>query len=1651
MEDAGKRNTIKVTNASEHNLRDVSVEIPHNSLTVITGVSGSGKSSLAYDVIFKESQRRFLESFSSFSRLYLGKLEKPAVQEITGLQAAVAINQKTVVSNPRSTVGTMSGIYDFLRLLYARTGTVICPSCRSEKKDRRSDSCPSCGTAHPEVLARLFSFNSPYGACDTCKGLGVTETIDPEKLIADKSKSLRQGALVPTTPTGYIVYSQVRVDELDKVCQAHGFSVDIPWNDLSKEQQDIIWYGSDRVRILFGKHSLESRLKWKGITAKPREEAFYGGMIPIMEDILARDRNDNILRFASSIKCPDCSGKRIRKEALAVYVNGNSIADLSELTLSKLKPLLTQFLESNTYQEVSEHILEPALKRLNTLQMLGLDYLSLDRESTSLSGGESQRIRLASQIGSGLQGILYVLDEPSIGLHPSDNSRMLKVLRSLQANGNTVVVVEHDEETIRSADYLIDIGPKAGLNGGKLIYQGITSGLLAMPDKWQESLTAKTFAFQDKIASKSSPSPPQALILLTGANKHNLKNLDVKFRTKALNVVTGVSGAGKSSLVHGVLAPAIRDPESKKNYSSITNPIKKTRVIEINQAPIGRTPRSNPATYTGLFDHIRDLFAKQPESMARGYKKGRFSFNNTGGRCEKCQGAGSIQLGMHFLGDVEISCESCQGKRFNVETLEITYRGKNISQVLELSVLEAIEFFEGEFKIISILDQLFRLDVGYLKLGQSSTTLSGGEAQRIKLASELHKSSAGHVLYILDEPSVGLHKADISHLLSAIGNLIQKGNTVIMIEHDLDIIQQADHLVDLGPGGGDAGGQLLVQGTLKDIMNCTDSLTGNSLRKYQTKTQEIRSSIIEPSPASSINFKGITTNNLKNIDATFPLNKTTVITGVSGSGKSSLAFDTLYAESRNRFTENLSTYARRMMSKVKKAESEQCSGLTPAIAIRQTPFSKNPRSTIGTVSEIYDLYRLLFSRAGKEGDGKFTSLISSDFSFNNPDSSCSTCSGLGIKITTSAQRCITSPEKSLLDGALDGTLPGKYFGDPFGQFVNTLKEVGQVMNIDFNIPYGELDEGAKIIALYGTREKIYTVRWEFKRGNRSGSHELSVPWKGFINYINEEYQIRKDGKRGEAYFPLMEEVKCPTCNGGRLKEDQLYVRFNGINIQELASMPVSSARIFLSSISSSLDQESIQRCEALVSQLIGRLTMLTDMGLDYIAIDRPTSSLSGGEAQRLRIATHLVSDLCGLTYVFDEPTLGLHPRDTEKLLTSIQKLKDRGNTIVIVEHDPDVISKADYIMDMGPGAGKQGGEIVASGTWSDILNNPNSPTGLALDKFHIRNLSPAYELTDGIKVERATARNLKSINLDIPLGALVCLTGVSGSGKSSLAFEVIARSIQHKTAINCKTLETGKVDDLVMVSQEKIGTSPLSTPATYTGAFDKIRELFARLPESKKMGLKKSFFSFNSKDGQCKTCKGMGRTRVSMDFLSDVWLQCDSCFGQRFNSSVRTVHYKGKTISDILQLEINEAFSFFKDHVDITETLGVLKDIGLGYLTLGQPTTSLSGGETQRLKLATRLLQKTHGHTLFIFDEPSTGLHMKDVEVLFGVFQQLIKQGHSLLVIEHNPHIIAASDWIIELGPQGGDEGGKLIYSGPTKQIRGCKESAIASYLPNGS
>jgi excinuclease ABC subunit A len=1605
---------LSVRGASEHNLKSVDVEIPRGAITVVAGVSGSGKSSLAFDTIAREAQRRYLETFSSYARQFLGRVARPAVRSIEGLSPAIAVDQRTTTRNPRSTVGTLTGLHDDLRLLFARLGT------------------PPEGHA---VDRRLFSFNSPRGACPVCQGLGVEDRLDPMLLVADPRKTIRQGALVITTPTGYVIYSQVTIDVLDQVCRAHGFDVDTPWQALSDQQRNIVLNGSDRIRIPYGKHPLSSRLRWSGITARPREEGVYKGILPVMEQILARSRNRNILRFVRSLPCHACGGSRLSAEARSVFFRDRNIGEVSALAIEELGGFLERLSFSPAEAPVGEPIRAGMRARVGLLQRLGLDHLTLDRAAATLSGGEAQRLRLASQVGADLGGVLYVFDEPSIGLHSGEQGRLLDVLAMLRDRGNTVLVVEHDHQTMRRADWLVDIGPGAGEHGGELLYSGPVAALAERADR--RSRTRAFLVGEERVETPAARRAGTGALRLEQITRHTLDGVDVEFLCGGLNVVTGVSGAGKSSLVEAVVERLGRRPAG----SGID------KIIEVDQSPIGRTPRSNPATYTGLSDAVRDLFAALPESAARGFGKGRFSFNVAGGRCEACQGAGVQQIGMHFLGQVDVVCETCGGKRFNDETLAVTYRGRTIHDLLETTLEEAAALLADQPRAARILAVFGDLGLGYLRLGQPSTTLSGGEAQRVKLAAELARPGRGHTLYILDEPTTGLHAADVSVLLRAIGRLVDQRHTVIVVEHNLDVIRAADRVIDLGPGSGRRGGKVVVTGTPEDVAGCAASATGAALRASTDRRQSSTDTPSPPTdtpstptgrpstPTDTIRFRGVSTHNLKHVDVDIPANRLTVVTGVSGSGKSSLAFDTVFAEGRNRFTESYSAYARRFLEKAGDAEFDSVSGLTPAVAIRQRTASRNPRSTVGTMTEIADYYRLMFARVG-EGGSAPRPLVSTFFSPNAEQGACPLCKGLGSVTECNPAKLVTHPDRSLLAGAMDGHKTGRFYGDADGRHVATLRAAGAAVGVDFSVPWRELDRRGRDVALQGTGDLDLDVDWHYRRGRRSGVHRFRTKWVGLAWLLAQEYERKHADRRAAALESLLHAVTCPACGGARLRPEVLQVRVAGRSIAELLGLTVTASLAFFSELGGRAARDwKLDATADLRHDVVSRLSRLGDAGLGYLSLDRPAATLSAGEAQRVRLATEIGSGLTGIIYVLDEPTAGLHPRDTGRLLGLLRSLRDGGNTVLVVEHDEDVIRAADHVIDVGPGAGSDGGRIVAEGAPDAIAASEASVTGQYLRRTAgARRRRIPRSLRPGISVAHAQCHNLRDLSVEIPAGGLVAITGVSGSGKSTLIFDVVAPALGRDTTspdAACAAVAAHEpFARVVSADRDQLAGGSTSMPVTIIGVFDAIRERFAATDQARRDGLSKRHFSTNVSGGRCDTCEGIGRVRVSMDFLPDVWVPCGECQGRRYQPAVLGCRIDGRSIADVLDLTVHEAHLAFSAVPSISRPLGCLLDLGLGYLRMGQGADTLSGGERQRLLLATELVRGGSGATLFLFDEPTTGLHFQDVERLLDVFDRLIDAGHSVVVAEHNLDVVRAADWMIDLGPEGGDGGGQMVAAG---------------------
>ncbi len=1935
---------IVIRGAREHNLRDVSLVLPRGRLICLTGVSGSGKSSLAFDTLYAEGQRRYVESLSSYARQFLGQMPKPMVDRIDGLSPSIAIQQKTGGRNPRSTVGTITEISDYLRVLYARVGTSHCPRCgrpvsaqtreqivariveaagtkpflvlapvvRGQKGEYRDlfaelsragyvrarvngevlnltdnialerqikhqievvidrianlqKALPRLAEAVEQALARgqgtvvaaiegqgdlllsseyacvhcqlsfdppspqLFSFNSPQGMCPGCDGLGVRHDIDPELLIPDPSLSVWDGAIALVGKVSGLgrwkrhIFEGVAANfESDRDGPPKGTMLKGPWSKLDERFRKVWLEGAGDRTIV---HRWKSRggvwshaERWDGVCKEllARYREATGGPMRAMLEPYMRSRI-----------CPDCGGSRLNERARAVRVGGKTLPELGSWPIDETARFFEELATARSGDPATEHnvvplddtsrtiaaeLLKEIRARVGFLLDVGLHYLTLDRGAPSLSGGEAQRIRLASQVGAGLVGVLYILDEPSIGLHPRDNDRLLATLKRLAALGNTVVVVEHDEDTMRAADHLVDFGPGPGVKGGEVVAAGTVDDLAAAP----RSITGAYLAGRTVIPVTPGRKQHDGRFLeIKGARHNNLKTIDVRFPLGLFICVTGVSGSGKSSLVGDVLREALaRDLNGAATipgeHESIVGLDQLDKMIDIDQSPIGRTPRSNPATYIKLFDQIRDLYTRMPEAKARGYAPGRFSFNVAGGRCEACEGNGSNKLEMDFLADVWVVCPVCQGKRFGRETLHVRYKGKSISDVLDMDVQEALEHFANVPKIASMLKTLHDVGLDYLKLGQASPTLSGGEAQRIKLARELVKRGTGKTLYILDEPTTGLHFEDVRKLLEVLHGFTAAGNTVVVIEHNLDVVKTADWVIDLGPEGGAAGGRIVAEGPPETIAANPSSLTGQFLKKLLERPKARKSKAAPRKKARAlarsteagldrIEIRQACEHNLKAVDLDLPRDRMTVCSGPSGSGKTSLAIDTLYAEGQRRYVESLSSYARQFLAPLQKPKVERITGLSPAISIEQKTTSKSPRSTVGTVTEIHDYLRILYARLGKaycpkcnipvgtqtadeivervldqpEGtrlyimapverrdgethdelwaellasgftrarvDGRsieltsppklsprrkhkvevvidrtivrrgarsrladsiedaldlgkgvvhvarvgepddeprwpverysrhrvcdrcaraFDELAPHHFSFNSPLGWCPSCMGLGVQQGSDPAHLIPDGAISLREGAVVAW--PKFAEAPL--FARMIESLAQAEGIDLDLPFDELDARARRLILHGAGETWYTITPRASSGARpvpakgkKGAKALadsataaapepgfSFQYKGLFPAVEEASRVAYSYRYKLA--SMVDEMPCAGCMGSRLRDDAAAVRFRELTLDQLSRRPLGQALAFFESLKLDISEGHI--AGDLVREIRERLAFLVEVGLDYLSLARGTPTLSGGESQRIRLASQLGSGLTGVLYVLDEPTIGLHPRDNGRLLGALRRLRDLGNTLVLVEHDREIIDAADHVVDFGPGSGRLGGQITAVGTPAELRQTRESLTGRYLEgKLAIpvpESRRPVADKHPSIIVKGAREHNLKDIDVRFPLGVVTVVTGVSGSGKSSLVEDILwkaaARSLHRASlspGLHQKIEGLNQIDKVIAVDQSPLGGTPNSIPATYCGVFDPIRELFARMPEARVRGYSARRFSFNQKGGRCEACEGAGQKRIEMHFLPDVWIACDACGGKRFTAETLAVKYRGKSIADVLEMGVDEALEHFAAVPRIRRILQTLQDVGLGYLPLGQSAPTLSGGEAQRVKLAAELARPDTGKTLYILDEPTTGLHVDDVRKLLDVIHGLADLGNTVVVIEHNLEVIKTADWVLDMGPEAGAAGGKVVAEGPPEAI----------------
>ncbi|ROR03523.1 excinuclease ABC subunit UvrA [Desulfosoma caldarium] len=1761
---------IRLRGVRQHNLKDVHLDIPLYHLIAVSGVSGSGKSSLAFHTLYAEGQRRYVETFSPYARQFLERMDRPDADIIEGIPPSIAIESAVTVRSSRSTVGTMTEITDHLKYLYALRAVPHCPKCGAEihredpetvfqrlehlppharvlvafpyrpagkkwvqdllsqgflrifdskkvldletlsqeettraaeeeilvvvdrlvwskaQPPRVMDSlrtafamgngeavvvvvegerwrfsqdlkCARCGVSVEEPSPNLFSFNSPLGACPQCRGFGRIIDVDMDLVIPNPRLSLRQGAIRPWTP------DRIEYEELLDFCRKENIPLDVPFQDLSE---------ADRRKIIEG------------------HKDFYGvrGFFQWLESKTYKMHVRVFLsRYRAYVPCSQCGGRRYRDAARLYRLHGVAI---DELCAWPVKRSLSFFkaLENTCRKDSAEALLIQEIRnRLQFLADVGLDYLTLDRQSRTLSGGEVQRVHLTRALGSALTHVLYVLDEPSVGLHARDQERLMGPLRRLVSLGNTVIFVEHDPDMLRMADVVIDMGPFGGDQGGHVLYMGPPQGLAHVPQSLTGRYLYRTPNVVRRRKKRRSERRFSQAITVRGAQENNLKNLTVSFPLGCLIGVSGVSGSGKSTLVETTLYNGWRrlrglPSESPGRMDAIEGIDAIADMVLVDQRPVGRSPRANLLTYTKALDPLRKLFAAEPEARLRGFGEGYFSFNVPEGRCEHCKGEGFLKIEMQFLADVYVRCPVCDGRRFRREVLHVRVRGLSIADILEKTARELLEVFGDVEPVRKALEPVMAMGLDYLRLGQPLSMLSGGEAQRVKLLRYLGpqrpKVENKGIFFILDEPTVGLHPHDLQKLIAILDRLVDEGHTVLVVEHNLELLSACDWIIDLGPEGGDEGGHLVVCGTPETVAAHEGSHTGQYLRNRglvgeNVSTRRATCNEERSGPAlqlvdkpTHITIREAREHNLKVHELQLPLHAMTVITGLSGSGKSSLAFDILFAEGQRRYLECLSTFVRQYFKILERPDVDQILGLPPTVAIEQRTSQLGRKSTVGTITEIYHFLRLAFARLGHQHCpqcGMPLQAMNPETIVHRVESVLREHGGRLLAPLVRGRKGIYKDlflrltamgfDRVRIDGVLHSLVPLPSLARHREHDIEVVVlDTEAVEGLHERSWHRQIHEALKLgggtVVVSRAEDLFFSQHLMCPRCEKS-----YAPLDPRLFSFNSRHGmcLRCDGTGLDRDRP------CPECHGTRLNAQARAVRLKGFSITELAEMPLWAFQDTWTHMSFHGTERAV--ADPVTREMIERVGFLTNVGLDYLTLNRSGETLSGGEAQRIRLAAQLGSNLRGVCYILDEPTIGLHPADHHKLLTNLRALTDRGNTVLVVEHDEDTMRAADHVVELGPDAGSGGGRVVAQGAFHDLVRRPNTLTGTWFGRSCPDWLSwPKHPIPgpDGWLVLRgARANNLKGIDVHIPLGTFVCVTGVSGSGKSSLVYDVLKealQSVRHRGHLDA----TVPLDDLegfapirrlVEVDHTPIGRTPRSTPATYVGIWDEIRKLFAAVPESRARGFRPGRFSFNVKGGRCEVCQGQGRIRVAMSFLPDVTVPCEACGGKRFNRETLGIAYHGASIADVLHMTIAEARHFFSSVPSIVRPLVVLDELGLGYLTLGQPSPTLSGGEAQRIKLAAELTNHRN-HTLYLLDEPTTGLHRADIGKLLKVLRALTVQGHTVIVIEHNMDVVAACDYVVDLGPGSGDRGGRVVFSGtPDEMLQAAHDSLTAEAL----
>ena len=1820
---------IHIRGAEENNLKGVDVDIPLGKMSVVTGPSGSGKTSLAMGTLYAEGQRRYMETFSPYVRQFMDRMDRPAVAAVENVPPAIALGQRNSVKNSRSTVGTMTGINEYLKLVFSRLavgrdaeGRIVKPASaqgvvndllaesageeavfcfgvapvgsfeemrtaleaqgflrvwvegeilrleevdearlgmerwlvvqdrvkiRPEMRERMTEAMENAlrlgqsvayvslrgaegwqplreyrSDWYPLVEPRpgLFSGNSPLGACPECKGYGRAISYDYNRGLVPEL-SIKEGALkMLSSPTLSLCYQ----DFLKANKHFKAVRLNVPWKDLTRREQEWVLYGNGGELDAW---AAADRGLWYG----------YKG---IFDDMEKHAHKMTIRIFLAYYRvysvCPACGGGRLRPEALAYTIGGLTVPQVQALPMDEL----LAWVDAHVLPAVGEdRSLAQAVRELRSrvayLCEVGLSYLSTSRLTRSLSGGEIERVSLTACLGAALTETLFVLDEPTVGLHSRDTARLVASMRRLARRGNTLVVVEHEEAVMRAADYLVDMGPGSGATGGELVYAGQPAGITSAA----RSLTGQYLSGRRQIPVPPKRRKPKGFLRIRGAECHNLHGFDVDIPLGVYTCLTGVSGSGKSTLacqvLYGHVHPEELDDEDEVQVASIDGLPKLHDVVLVDQSPIVRTPRSTPALYMKIFEEIRALFVQEPTAQARGLKPGYFSFNSGEGRCPRCAGLGMEKVEMQFLSDIFVPCAWCHGSRYTPQALSITLWGYNMAEILAMDVKTALELFAKSKnahakRVVAGLQLLIEVGLGHLGLGQPLHTLSGGENQRLKLARILTETlqqgeGAKGSLLILDEPGTGLHFSDLEVLLGVFSRLVKQGHSLLVIEHNLDLIKTADYVIDLGPEGGHGGGQVVAAGTPEEVASLGLGYTAAYLQKAlrgepMGDTPEPASA--EAPPPRQISLRGARHHQLKNIDVDIPLNEMTVVTGLSGSGKSTLAFDIVFAEGQKRFMDVMSPYARQFTEQMETPDIDALTGLPPTVAIEQNRSRGGSKSTVGTVTEIWQYLRLLYSKlglahcpkcgveVGRRSPAEIHEAVHQEIA-KKPAMLYIAAPVVRNRKGHYADLARWAAKKKYPMLIADGlpVAPGDFI--PLDRYSNhDIDVVAAVIEVKRNrismngeecdfariqevvdralemgdgflrlVPGGDL----KKAVLLGTRLTC-PVCGESYADPEPSTFSFNSPhgWCPTCmghGHVSSAVQVKDEGERTSAlekelrYDRDVEQAAakgeadtlCPDCKGLRLNPFALGVTLFGKRITDMGLMDAEAALREVQTWKFSGREAEIAR--NVVAEIEPRLRFLQQVGLGYLSMDRSATTLSGGEIQRIRLAAQLGSNLRGVLYVLDEPTIGLHPRDNERLLATLAELKRRGNTLLVVEHDEETMQQADHLIDLGPGAGVHGGQIVAQGSFAEVVSNPASVTGRALSVAEPHpgcgKWLPVKEV-EWLELTGCHLHNLKDVALRIPRARFTVVTGPSGAGKTSLITGTLGPAVRQ--ALGAKDVQMSwkkakgldSVRALYQVDQSPLGKTPRSTPATYIGLFDEIRKLFAQSADARRLGFDAGRFSFNTSAGNCPECKGTGYRKQEMDFLPPCTVPCETCRGARYNSRTLQVRYKGKTIAEVLDMNMEEAAQFFENQPRLADPLRLLCETGLGYLTLGQASNTLSGGEAQRIKLVAELIKGRRAaltairrgralpQDLYLIEEPTIGLHPQDVRLLVQVLRRLVELGNTVVVIEHNLELICEADYVIDMGPSAGAEGGQIVAQGTVRQVA-AKKSPTAPFI----